>query len=212
MLMFSKIVALISLLFFFGGILYHYFATRKLKFPADFARPKGSWKIGVLYSFTLGMMPWAKESTRKHWLAYLRGVAFHIGIFAGLFILILSFFINQFNQTVASIFAIVIGFGALMGFVGILMRIFERNLREISTLDDFISIALVFVSLAFISLALLEPTLKTPMYLTSAIMLFYAPLGKIRHCLYFFFSRFFFGLHLGKRGIVHRFTEVSYGK
>jgi len=212
MLSFSKTIALISLLFFFAGILYHYFVTRKLKLPPDFARPKGSWKVGVLYSFTFGMMPWAKESTRKHWLAYLRGVAFHIGIFTGLFTLALSFFINQFNETVNLIFALIVGFGALMGFAGIVMRIVERNLREISTLDDFISVALVSISLAFIALALIEPAFKIPMYLVSAIMLFYAPLGKVRHCLYFFFSRFFFGLHLGKRGIVHRFTEVSYGK
>jgi hypothetical protein len=212
MLLFSKILALISLLFFFGGILYHYFVTKRLKFPSDFARPKGSWKVGVLYSFTLGMMPWAKESTRRHWIAYLRGVAFHIGIFSGLFILVLSFFSEHFNETGNLIFALIIGFGALMGFVGIVMRIFERNLREISTFDDFISVVLVSISLAFIALALIEPVFKMPMYFTSAIMLFYAPLGKIRHCLYFFFSRFFFGLHLGKRGIVHRFTEVSYGK
>jgi hypothetical protein len=29
------------------------------------------------------------------------------------------------------------------------MRIFERNLREISTLDDFISVVLVSISLTF---------------------------------------------------------------
>jgi hypothetical protein len=44
---------------------------------------------------------------------------------------------------------LIIGFGALMGFVGIAMRIFERNLREISTLDDFISVVLVSISLTF---------------------------------------------------------------
>ena len=50
----------------------------------DLSPAKGSPWTGMVYAFTLGMAPWAKESTRRHMLSYLRGVAFHIGIFAGL--------------------------------------------------------------------------------------------------------------------------------
>jgi hypothetical protein len=32
-------------------------------------------------------------------------------------------------------------------------------------------------------------------------MLVYIPLGKIRHCLYFFFSRTFFGKFFGRRAV-----------
>ena len=59
-------------------------AFRGLARPADRAVPKGRPGLGVLYAYTLGMAPWAKESTRRHLLAYLRGVAFHLGIFLGL--------------------------------------------------------------------------------------------------------------------------------
>src|SRR3989304_3774903 len=50
----------------------------------------GSPAQGVLYAFTWGMMPWAKESTRLHLLAYLRGVVFHIGIGAAFLALLVS--------------------------------------------------------------------------------------------------------------------------
>jgi hypothetical protein len=40
------------------------------------------------------------------------------------------------------------------------------------------------------------------MYIISAITFVYVPLGKIRHCLYFFFSRIFFGKFFGRRGVL----------
>jgi hypothetical protein len=208
----ARVIAFVSLMFFIGGVIYHYLSTKKLKFPADYARPKGSWKVGVFYSFTIGMLPWKKESTRRHWIAYLRGVMFHIGIFTGLFALIVSPFFKEMNKTFLLAVALLTGLGALMGYAGIVMRLVERNLRSISTPDDYISVSFVSLFLTFLTLAILNEKFLTAMYLTSAVTLIYAPLGKIKHCIYFFFSRFFFGLHLGKRGIVHRFTEVSYGK
>lgn len=208
----ARVIAFVSLMFFIGGVIYHYLSTKKLKFPNDYARPKGSWKVGVFYSFTIGMLPWKKESTRRHWIAYLRGVMFHIGIFTGLFALIVSPFFKEMNKTFLLAVALLTGLGALMGYAGIVMRLVERNLRSISTPDDYISVSFVSLFLTFLTLAILNEKFLTAMYLTSAVTLIYAPLGKIKHCIYFFFSRFFFGLHLGKRGIVHRFTEVSYGK
>jgi len=207
----SSSFAVAGLMFFVAGLFYHWFSTIRLKSPVDKARPKGSQNIGIIYSFTAGMLPWAKESTRKHWIAYIRGVIFHIGIFVGLFVLVLSLFI-RFNETLSLILASLTGLGAIMGFAGILIRIFERNLRLISTIDDYVSVLLVSLFLSFISLSLLDVKYTTPMYFISGLTLFYAPIGKIRHCLYFFFSRFFFGKHLGRRGIVHKYAEASYGK
>lgn len=209
---FSKLVAVTSLIFFGGGLIYHYYKTKQLRFPVDFARPKGSYKIGVIYSFTIGMMPWVKESTRKHWIAYLRGVIFHIGIFIGIAVLILNLVGVNINSSFVKLFAIIVGLGAIMGFSGIFMRIFEKNLRKISTVDDFISVLLVSLFLTFVALSLVNSKFSSLMYFTSGLTFFYAPVGKIKHCLYFFFSRFFFGVHLGRRGIVHKYTEVLYGE
>ena len=52
------------------------------------------------------------------------------------------------------------------------------------------------------ALALAAGTLLVAFYLVSAAMLIYLPLGKIRHCLYFFFSRTFFGKFFGRRGVL----------
>jgi len=39
------------------------------------------------------------------------------------------------------------------------------------------------------------------MYIIAAFTFFYVPLGKIRHCLYFFFSRLFFGKFFVRRSV-----------
>ncbi len=208
----SRAVAIASFIFFCGGLVYHYYKTKQLKLPIDYARPKGSHRVGVFYAFTIGMLPWVKESTRKHWIAYLRGVVFHIGIFTALLILLLNFFAVEISPLFTNLFAVITGIGAIMGVAGIIVRIGEENLRRISTIDDFISVSLVSLFLAFTSLSLINLNFIVPMYLVSALTLLYAPLGKIRHCLYFFFSRFFFGVHLGRKGIVHKYTEVNYGR
>lgn len=206
-----RFFAIAGLIFFTCGLLFHWYTTKKLKSTVDKARPKGSQTFGIIYSFTIGMLPWAKESTRKHWVAYLRGVIFHVGIFAGLFVLFFSFF-TKFDKNFALIFTVITGLGAVMGFAGIIVRFSEKNLRAISTVDDYFSVLLVSAFLSFVALRLVDDRYIVPMYLSSGLMLFYAPLGKIRHCLYFFFSRLFFGKHLGRRGIVHKYIEVRYGK
>jgi len=39
-------------------------------------------------------------------------------------------------------------------------------------------------------------------YLVAALMLVYIPFSKIRHCVYFFYSKSFFGRHFGHRGVI----------
>jgi hypothetical protein len=50
-------------------------------------------------------------------------------------------------------------------------------------------------------LALVFEACVVPMYILAAITFAYVPLGKIRHCLYFFFSRTFFGKFFGRRAV-----------
>jgi hypothetical protein len=59
------------------------------------------------------------------------------------------------------------------------------------------------VFLAATSAALARPDWMPAMYLSAAVMLFYAPLGKIRHCIYFFLSRLFYGRFIGRRAVIH---------
>src|SRR4030095_4471752 len=117
--------------------------TRALPFAADRAPAKGSAQSGILYAFTLGMAPWAKESTRRHMIAYLRGVAFHGGIFAGLLAVVISPGWPLLPQPVIWLLAVITGAGAIFGFAGDLMRWMEHPLRELSTPDDHFAVLLV---------------------------------------------------------------------
>lgn len=169
--------------------------------PVDRSTPKGSSSLGNLYAFTLGMAPWAKESTRRHFLAYLRGIAFHVGIFLGLGIFLVSPWLILLPALIRYLLVTVVGIGALLGYIGWLARLTEHNLKVLSTPDDYFSVLLVSLFLTNATLYLVNPELLSVFYLSGAVMLIYAPFSKIRHCIYFAYSRLFFGRFVGSHGI-----------
>jgi len=199
----TQLFALAALLFALAAFIARRQATVRRALPVDRSPAKGDAQRGVLYAFTLGMAPWAKESTRLHPVAYLRGIAFHVGIFAALGACALSLWWETFPPFMRGAFAIVIGFGALMGLAGEAMRWTEANLRALSTADDHASVWALTVFMAATSAALIIPAGLPIMYITAGAMLIYAPLSKIRHCIYFFFSRRFFGVFIGRRAVLH---------
>ena len=87
-------------------------------FKDDLARERGSSGRGILFAFTLGMAPWEKESTRIHWIAYLRGIFFHVGIFMAFGVLLASPWLEVLPAWLIWIGMAVTGFGALFGFPG----------------------------------------------------------------------------------------------
>ena len=172
-------------------------------FGKDFSPARGSAERGILYAFTLGMAPWAKESTRRHWLAYGRGILFHLGLFIGLAALIASPAWAWLPGGLRLLAAAGAGLGALCGAAGLSARWVQADLKALSTRDDYLAVALATLFLAAGSLALLAPAWLPVFDVAGALLLIYAPLGKIRHCLYFFFSRRFFGAFAGRRGVIH---------
>ncbi len=202
LLLLSELLALVGLLAAIYGITRRYVETKRRALPADRSPLKGNPAQGVSYAFTTGMMPWAKESTRIHAIAYLRGIGFHVGIFAALAALIISPAWGLLPGWLATLLAIVISLGAVLGAAGGVMRIAEHNLRGLSTVDDHFAVWIVTLFMALAALAIWNPALLVAFYLVSAVMLIYLPLGKIRHCLYFFFSRTFFGKFFGRRGVL----------
>lgn len=171
-------------------------------FKNDLSRARGDERRGLLYAFTLGMAPWEKESTRIHWIAYLRGIFFHVGVFLSFVVLLVSPWLAAVPQGLVVLMAIVTGVGAIFGFAGIFMRLMGENERMLSLPDDYASVGLssLFTILAFLSL--LSPTVLPVFYLITALMLIYIPFSKIRHCVYFFYSKSFFGRHFGHRGVI----------
>ena len=201
MLLFSQLLALLGFLVGVFGIYRRYLETKKRALPADRSPLKGNPSHGITYAFTAGMMPWAKESTRIHMIAYLRGIGFHVGIFAALGALIISPFWSLLPGILTTLLLWVLIIGALLGAAGGVMRLAEHNLRGLSLPDDHFAVWLVTLFMAAAALALWNPAFLVSFYVISAVTLVYVPFGKIRHCLYFFFSRIFFGRFFGRRAV-----------
>ncbi len=198
----TRIIAIVGLALGLLGIILKLRDIMNRPFKEDLARERGSVGRAVLFAFTLGMAPWEKESTRIHWIAYLRGIFFHIGIFMAFGVLLASPWLEVLPDWLVWIGAAVTGFGALFGFAGIFMRLAGPNERALSLPDDYASVFLtsLFIALAFATL--LWPALLPAFYVVTGIMGAYIPISKIRHCVYFFYSKFFFGMGFGRRGVI----------
>lgn len=201
-MLFFQLLALAGLIAGLFGIYLRYTETKRRAVPADNSPIKGSLSNGLKYAFTTGMMPWAKESTRIHVLAYLRGIGFHIGIFTAISAVIISPLREYLPSLLSWILFWVLTIGAILGAAGGVMRIVEHNLRGLSLPDDHFAVWLTTLFMTLAGLAVLNEAFMIPMYIVSAITFVYVPLGKIRHCLYFFFSRLFFGKFFGRRAVL----------
>lgn len=169
---------------------------------AFYAEPQGKGRKGVLYAFTRGMMPWEKESARKHLMTYIAGVFFHSGIFSSMFY-ILSLVV-PFNINIYFIYflRILMGIGIVCGLGLLLKRIFLPFLRKISCLDDYAANILVNIALILAFTDTFIQNIRTFLFFVTIFLLFYLPIGKIRHCFFFFYSRVLFGLFFGRRGVL----------
>ena len=200
-LLFFQILAVAALVFCMAA-----FAVRLRNFirlvrPGDRSPARGSANAGVVYALSLGMMPWAKESTRRHALAYLRGVGFHATVFLCFGIFLVSPWLGNIPAIIRTGLAVVTGIGAVLALLGFLSRFSEKSLKALSTPDDYFAILLVSLYLAVSALAAWNLALLPLFYLFTALVFVYMPLGKIRHCIYFAFSRLFFGKFFGRRGV-----------
>jgi hypothetical protein len=196
-----QLLALAGLVTGLYGIYLRYAETKRRAHPTDQSPIKGDLSHGIAYAFTQGMMPWAKESTRIHMLAYLRGIGFHVGIFAAIGTVVISPLWGRLPSLLSLTLFWVLMLGAILGAAGGVMRIVEHNLRGLSLPDDHFAVWLTTFFIAVTGFALLKEAFVIPMYIVSAITFVYVPLGKIRHCLYFFFSRSFFGKFFGRRAV-----------
>jgi hypothetical protein len=69
-----------------------------------------------------------------------------------------------------------------------------------STPDDYFSLALVTLFLAAASASAFSAVFLPAFWVISGVTLAYAPFGKIKHFMYFFYERVFVGLFFGHRG------------
>jgi hypothetical protein len=198
----TRIIAIIGLALGLLGIILKIKDIMNRPFKEDLARKRGSVGRAILFAFTLGMAPWEKESTRIHWIAYLRGIFFHVGIFMAFGVLLASPWLSLIPKWISWFAAAITGLGAIFGFAGIFMRLSGPNERMLSLPDDYFSVFLtsLFITLAFATL--LWPAVLPAFYVVTGLIGIYIPISKIRHCVYFFYSKFFFGMSFGHRGVI----------
>ncbi len=184
------------------GILLRLKEIMNRPFKNDLSRPRGDERRGVLYAFTLGMAPWEKESTRQHWIAYIRGILFHVGVFLAFGIFFLSPWIGRLPLWLSLPLGLLAGLGGLLGLAGIWMRLSGPNERAISVPDDYFAVALTGLFALLAAVVFAAPTWLPVFYLVTGLLGLYVPISKIRHCAYFFYSKFFFGRGFGHRGVI----------
>jgi len=194
-LIFSLTVALL-------GVGVWIFQLLSRKSVCDPSPSKGSDKLGVLYAFTLGMLPWKKESARLHWLVYLRGISFHAGIFAGILVLILSIFNVTSHNVLSLVLSVLMWIGVISGVASIVSRAADPKLRGISNPDDYVSPALITLFILTGALHFIGLLGTVYFYVVTSILCLYLPWSKVRHCVYFFFSRGKIGAMMGHRGLL----------
>ncbi len=171
------------------------FGQRRLFAPA-----LGDPMAGVLYAFTKGMAPQAKESVRRNPLSYAAGMLYHCGLFAAFALLVLSLGgLNVHGLSLGLTFGALVG--ALAGLALFAKRIFKAHLRGLSCPDDFVSNLLATVFAALAGLTVFRPEIQSVWMLATCALLVYMPLGKIRHCLFFFSTRYHSGAFFGRRGV-----------
>jgi hypothetical protein len=155
-----------------------------------FAPAAGSPASGVRYAFTGAMLPQAKESVRRAPLSYAAGMTFHAGVAAAALGRVLP-------NRVLAVLALA---GAAAGLALLGKRLAKPQLRGLSLADDFVSNVLATGFAALGGAAAFAPAAARVLPWWTCALLVYVPLGKLRHCAFFFLSRYHLGLFFGRRG------------
>jgi hypothetical protein len=167
-----------------------------------FAPAAASAARGVAYAFGPGMSPAAKESAREHLPVYFTGVTYHLGVYASLAALALALAGVTPGGAALAALRVLSPLGAAAGAVLLARRATERHLRALSCPDDFAANALTTLFAALTFAATLTPAAEPARALAAMALLLYVPLGKIRHCVFFFSTRAHSAAHFGRRGVL----------
>ena len=162
---------------------------------------KGSVGYGVFYAFGKGMLPWNKESGQLHPVAFWAGVLFHVGIFAAFLLVFERLIFANPGSTALQVIAVLPALGAVLGAINLVRRLFERDLREFSVPDDFVSLALTLAFMAGACTYALELLPSIWFDAATVAVMVYLPLSKIRHMVTFFVTRYYHGEQYGMLGI-----------
>ncbi|MDR2868700.1 MAG: hypothetical protein LBV46_04075 [Bacteroidales bacterium] len=211
----SQIIALIALGICFVALGIHFVRLVKLGKPTEYSDKTGSVGKGVVYSNTTAMLPQNKESAMHHLPTYGLGIIFHIGTFISLLCFVLFFF-PFFNHWIErfwllnTILPLCLMLSAGCGFALFIKRLISKDLKPLSTLDDYLSNLLtslfqLFTALMFFCMqngvAVDIYAIVVAYYAVATLLFLYMPLGKLRHVVYFFAARYHLGFFYGWRNV-----------
>jgi nitrate reductase gamma subunit len=205
-----KVMAILKLAVFISLIISLVVLTAQVLQTLSFGRRRlhseagGKPREGIAYALGRGMLPWEKESAARHLPTYVAGMVYHAGIFSAVLYAFCLTANIPLPQTVLTTIQFLLAAGFLSGTGLLLKRMIHSKMRYISCPDDYASNLLVD---AFMFSGLLSSWLASaaPVFLILAVLTFlYMPLGKVRHCFFFFYSRILFGSYFGRRGVLPR--------
>jgi hypothetical protein len=166
------------------------------------APARGSAGRGIAYALGRGLLPWEKESARRHLATYMAGIVYHTGVFsagADLTALVVGI---MFPPLILFLLRLGMAAGLVSGIGLFAKRAALPFSRALSRFEDYAANLFVDLFLALALAATFDSHTAAPFLALSAILILYIPLGKIRHCLFFFRTRIHFGRLLGRRGIL----------
>ena len=184
-----------------AGLLSHFIRLIRLGLPVNFSTPAGNPGKAVIYSFTGAMSPRKKESAYLHLPTYTAGIIYHIGTFLSLsFIPFIIWGIIQ-PRELSLCFAGVLLLSIACGLGIVAKRVLKKELRLLSSPDDYISNLLVTLFQFATAIVLIREHIHPFYYIALSLLLLYIPLGKLKHLLYFFAARVHLGYFYGHRGV-----------
>jgi hypothetical protein len=167
-----------------------------------YAHPQGSKFAGIAYTFGVGMLPWEKESAAKHIWTYTGGILYHLGILMAMLFLATVLLGISLPQTFLQAVRILLVIGLISGVALIIKRMLKPPMRFLSGGDDYLANILVDLLLLSALTATFAEAMLVPLLAVAIITFIYIPFGKIRHCVFFFYSRVLLGDFFGRRGVL----------
>jgi nitrate reductase gamma subunit len=200
-------ITLSCLMICFAACLWHFLRLIRLGKVKDLSRKSGNIAQAEVYSYTTAMLPAQKESAYLHIPTFTAGILFHLGSFIGLILFVVFFFaepeIFRTYLVLAILFLLLLiglAVSAMCGFGLMLKRIFSKKLRDLSTIDDYLSNFLTTFFQICTGFYLIFGGVFAPYYyIAVSVFLLYIPVGKLRHVIYFFAARHQLGYFYGWR-------------
>lgn len=174
---------------------------------------KGNHAKAIAYSYGILAMPWKTEGYRKHPIRFVEFVLFHLGAAAAIGLLFaMPAFPAFVSRPVVNLSCrIICALALVAGGARLLRRILNPVMRTISSPDDYFSLLLLnawFLSAVFAAPMRSEPAVVS-FYLLAIFLHVYVPFSKIAHYIFWPFSRYYLGKHLGHRGVYPRVPLVA---